>query len=118
MLRFLLAVALFTPSLAPAQDQQIRAGTYDLAVVFGGGKLNATLDIAYKGDSITAVLKLSEHQSPVKAGKRTGNKLTLDPTSTIEVRYQLEFNADDVKGTFTYDGENGELTGKRRRQDR
>ena len=113
------AFALFMPSVAPAQDRPIRAGTYDLAITFGGGNLEATLEIGYKGDSITTVLKLGDHQSPVKPGKRTANKLTLEPASpSMNVRYELEFNADEVKGTFVYDGQDGELKGKRRRQER
>jgi hypothetical protein len=123
MFRFALAasfaLALLTPSLAPAQDRQIRAGTYDLAITFGGGNLEATLEIGYKGDSVTAVLKLGDHGSPIKPGKPNGNKLTLEPASpSMNVRYQLEFNGDDVKGTFVYDGQDGELKGKRRRQER
>jgi hypothetical protein len=117
----LLALSLVAPSTAAAQgpDRPIRAGTYDLAITFGGGNLEATLEIGYKGDTVTAVLKLSEHQSPVRAGKRTGNKLSLEPVSAaMDVRYELEFNADDVKGTFRYNGQDGDLTGKRRRQER
>jgi hypothetical protein len=117
----LLALTFFAPDAvgAQAQNRPIRAGTYDLAITFGGGKLEATLDIGYTGDSITAVLKLGDHGSPVRAGKRTNNKLTLEPVSPeMNLRYELEFNADDVKGSFVYDGQNGELTGKRRRQDR
>ena len=117
----LLALSLAAPSVADAQgaDRPIRAGTYDLAITFGGGNLAATLVIDYKGDTVTAVLSLGDHGSPVRAGKRTGNKLTLEPTSpAMDVRYELEFNADDVKGTFVYDGQDGELKGKRRRQER
>ena len=117
----LLAVSLAVPSIVAAQgpERPIRAGTYDLAITFGGGNLEATLEIGYKGDTVTAVLKLGDHGSPVRAGKRTGNKLTLEPTSpAMDVRYELEFNADEVKGTFTYDGQDGALTGKRRRQER
>jgi hypothetical protein len=114
-----LALALFTPSPSAAQDRPIRAGIYDLSITFGGGNLAATLEIGYKGDSITTVLKLSDHDSPIKPGKRTGNRLTLEPTSpTMNLKYELEFNADDVKGTFVYDGQDGELKGKRRRQER
>jgi hypothetical protein len=114
-----LALALFVPATgrAQAQERPIRAGMYDLAITFGGGKLEATLEIGYKGDTVTAELKLGDHDSPVRAGKRTGNKLTLEPNSpAMNVRYELEFSADDVKGTFVYDGQNGELTGKRRRR--
>ena len=117
----LLALSLAAPSVAEAQgaDRPIRAGTYDLAITFGGGNLEATLVIGYKGDTITAVLNLGDHSSPIRPGKRTGNKLTLEPTSpAMDLRYDLEFNADEVKGTFKYDGQDGALTGKRRRQER
>ena len=117
----LLALSLAAPSTAAAQgsDRPIRAGTYDLAITFGGGNLEASLEIGYKGDTVTAVLKLGDHGSPVRAGKQTGNKLTLEPVSpAMDVRYELEFNADEVKGTFKYDGQDGALTGKRRRQER
>jgi hypothetical protein len=114
-----LALSFSTPLISAAQDRPIRAGTYDLSITFGGGNLAATLEIGYKGDSITTVLKLSDHESPVKPGKRTGNRLTLEPASpSMNVKYELEFNADDVKGTFVYDGQDGELKGKRRRQER
>ena len=118
---YLFALALLAPGSIKAQatDRPIRAGTYDLAIVFGGGNLEATLEISYKGDTVTTVLKLGDHQSPVRAGKRIANKLTLEPTSpAMDVRYELEFNADEVKGTFRYDGQDGALTGKRRRQER
>lgn len=118
---FALAFAFAIPSAATpgGQDRPIRAGVWDLAIVFGGGDLEATLDISYRGDTITAALKLGDHDSPVRAGKQTGSKLTLEPTSpSMDVRYELEFSADEVKGSFTYQGETGQLTGKRRRTTR
>jgi hypothetical protein len=106
------------PVLA-AQSSPIQAGTYDLQITYGGGLLDATLEIAYKGDSITAVLKLGDHQSPVKAGKRTGGKLALEPISpAMDVRYDLEFTGETVKGTFRFDGQDGLVTGKRKRSER
>ena len=97
----------------------IQAGTYDLQITYGGGLLEATLEIGYKGDSITAVLKLGDHQSPVKPGKRTANKLVLEPVSpSMDVRYDLEFAGENVKGTFRYDGQEGVVTGKRKRAER
>jgi hypothetical protein len=107
-------------AVRPAQAQTadtttIAAGTYELSVAFGGGLLEATLEIAYVRDSMTAVLKLGDHESPVKAGARRGNKLTLEPKSAgTDVRYELEFSGATVKGTFTYQGDTGTVTGKRR----
>lgn len=122
----LLAVALLTQipgtearaqatRTAQAADTVIQAGTYELSIAFGGGLLEATLEIGFVKDSLTAVLKLGDHGSPVKAGARRGNKLTLEPTSPgMDVRYELEFAGPAVKGTFTYQGQTGTLTGKRR----
>lgn len=111
----LLALAIL-PAAAYGQDRAIRAGTYDLSVTYGGGQLAATLDIQYRRDSLVAVLKLGEHESPVRAGKRQGTKLQLEPVSAaMDVRYDLEFNADAVKGTFIFQGQGGEVSGTRRR---
>lgn len=116
---FLAALLFAAATPAPAQDRPIRAGVYDLAIIFGGGQLEATLEIGYRADTITATLKLADHTSPVRPGKRAGNRLTLEPTSpALDVRYELEFADDSVKGSFVYDGQSGELTGKRRRQER
>lgn len=96
-------------------DTTIQAGTYDLEITYGGGLLEATLEIAYVRDSITAVLKLGDHESPVKAGARRGSKLTLEPKSAgMDVRYELDFTGTTVKGTFTYQGQAGDVKGKRR----
>jgi hypothetical protein len=78
--------------------------------------LEGTLVLTAAGDSLVATLHVGDHQSPVRAGTRQGNKLTLVSTSTaMDVGYTLEFNGDEVKGTFRYDGEPGSVTGKRRR---
>jgi hypothetical protein len=104
-----------TPAKASPADTGIQAGTYELSVTYGGGLLEATLEIAYVRDSLTAVLKLGDHESPVKPGARRGNRLTLEPKSpAVNVRYELEFSGANVKGTFTYQGEPGNVTGKRR----
>lgn len=114
-LALLLALA-FVPAGAHAQDRAIRAGTYDLSVTYGGGQLQATLDIQYRRDSLVATLKLGDHESPIRAGKRQGSKLELESTSAeVDVRYRLEFNADAVKGTFAFQGQDGEVSGTRRR---
>lgn len=111
----LLALTFSTAPSAAAQDRPIRAGTWDLSVTYGGGLLEATLQVGYKGDTLTTSLKIGDHESPVKPGKQEGGKLTLDPTSpSMDVRYDLEFSGDDVKGTFRYNGEAGEVKGKRR----
>jgi hypothetical protein len=106
---------------APAQapERSIRAGTYDLAITYGGGLLDATLIIAYRADTLSAVLKLGDHDSPVRAAKPTGTRLVLEPTSpAMDVRYELDFAGDDVTGRFVFQGAAGTLTGKRKRTER
>jgi len=65
----LLVLSLAVPSTAAAQatDRPIRAGTYDLAITFGGGTLEATLVIGYKGDTISAVLNLGDRRTGDRA---------------------------------------------------
>jgi hypothetical protein len=110
----LLAVLCFA-TVGQAQSPAIRAGTYDLKVTFGGGVIDGTLVLTTVGDSLDAKLKVGEHDSPVRAGARRGSQLTLEPAGSMQIRYQLDFKGDEVTGTFTYDGEPGTLTGKRRR---
>lgn len=113
-----LALACFAPSAkAQSQPRAIQAGTYDLKLTYGGGLVDATMELGYKGDSVTVVLKLGDHQSPVKPGARTGTKLILEPTSPgMDVRYELDFAGDTVKGKFRFNGEEGAVTGTRRKQ--
>ena len=97
------------------RDTAIQAGTYDLAIVTGGGQIEATLEISYVRDSLTVKLLVGDHESPVKPGTRRGNRLTLEPQSAaINVKYDLEFKGNDITGTFVYQGDTGTVTGKRR----
>ena len=99
----------------PAPVAAIRAGTYDLEIAFGGGVLEGRLEITVQGDSIGAELFVGEHASPVKPTARDGDELTLEsPKGEIAVRYRLRFDGDLVSGSFTYDGSDGTVTGKRR----
>ena len=119
LLVFALASLTAAAPAVPAQARPIQAGTYELSITYGGGLLDATLEIGYAADSITAVLNLGDHQSPVKPGKRTGTKLVLEPVSpAMDVRYELEFTGETVKGTFIYQGEGGQVTGKLKKPER
>jgi hypothetical protein len=101
----------------PAAQGAIRTGTYELEIVFGGGTLAGSMELATSGDSLTVKMFVGDHQSPVKIGERKGNKLTLVSTSpAMSLRYELEFTGDAVKGTFVYDGAPGSVTGKLKKQ--
>ena len=101
-------------AIAPAAAA-IRAGTYDLEIAFGGGVLEGRLVIAVEGDGIGAELFVGEHVSPVKPTSRDGDTLTLEsPKGEIAIRYRLRFDGDLVSGSFTYDGNEGNVTGRRR----
>lgn len=103
------------PATASRPSSSIRAGTYDLEIIFGGGTLEGTLEVKPAGDSLLTTLFVSGHVSPVKPTKRQGGRLTLESTTAaLPIRYDLEFKGDDVSGTFTYDGQAGSVSGRRR----
>lgn len=112
-----LLVTLLAPAAwgqaAPSAD--IRPGTYALDITFGGGVMQGTLTLAQAGDSLTARLQVGDHDSPVRAGARRGNRLALVPTTAgMAVHYDLEFRGDQVSGTFTYNGDAGTVDGRRK----
>ncbi|NOT08985.1 MAG: hypothetical protein HOP28_12370 [Gemmatimonadales bacterium] len=118
-----LAVGLFTvlaaapPAAAQAggQAQSIRAGTYDLAVTYGGGVLDGTLVLEYKGDSVAVKLTVGEHEPTIRTIVRKGTRITLaGGAAGMALVYTLDFKGDALTGTFTFDGVDGTVTGTRR----
>lgn len=121
MLRSALAL-LLTTIVAPnawsqiAPPASIPSGTYNLEITFGGGVMEGTLVVKTIGDSLAVQLNVGDHVSPVRAGERRSNRLVLESTSAaVPVRYELTFQKDSsVTGSFTYNGDSGSLTGRRR----
>jgi hypothetical protein len=115
----LAVVALLTlaPTLraqAAPTPRSIQAGTYQLAITFGGGIMPGTLTISYVRDSLRAGMVVGEHESPVKLSTQKGNTLVLDAASpAVRIRYDLAFRGDSVSGTFVYEGQSGLVAGKR-----
>ena len=110
-----LIAALAVATVGQAQTSSIRTGTYDLEIAFGGGVINSVLVLTPAGDSLAARLQVGDHDSPVRATRPQGSRLILEGSQGVQVRYQLEFKGDEVTGSFTYEGDVGTLTGKRRR---
>lgn len=121
MLRFAtcLIVSLACANVVQAQSAPatIQPGTYDLQITYGGGVMEGTLEVrAPRRDSIAITLMVSGHESPVRAGRRQGNKLALESTSPgTTIHYDLEFSGETVSGPFTYGDGGGTVTGRRRR---
>jgi hypothetical protein len=93
----------------------IRPGSYDLEIAFGGGVLEGLLELTASGDSLLAKLEVGGHQSPVRSVKREGAELLLEGAAEgMQVRYRFKFQGDRVEGSFTYDGQDGQVSGKRR----
>jgi len=102
------------PAAAPGASR-IPAGTWALEITFGGGVLEGSLQVSPVGDSLVVKLLVGDHQSPVRPGAREGNRLVLESASPgVDVRYVLEFRGDEVTGTFSYGGESGRVSGRRR----
>lgn len=124
VLAVLIAVTATTAGSAQSSDAAAPAraaatilpGTYDFQITFGGGVMEGTLEVtAVRGDSLTVVLKLGDHDSPVRLTQRRGNRMVLEsPATGVQVRYDLEFRGETVTGPFTYDGNDGTVAGRRR----
>ena len=95
----------------------IQAGTYDLELAFGGGIMPGTLVITTVGDSLAAKVNVGDHAPPpVRRITRKGAHLTIDlGDAGVSVLYDLDFNGDAVAGKFTFNGDPGLVSGKRRK---
>jgi len=94
----------------------IRPGTYDLEVAFGGGILQGTLALTAIGDSLTAKLHVGEHEPAIRTLTRDGSHVVLNAGGDgMSLVYDLKFDGDAVSGSFTFNGDQGLVTGKRRK---
>ena len=112
------APAQSTKAAAPsAAAGTIRPGVYDLELAIGGGILQGTLELTAAGDSLTAKLHVGDHEPPpVRSLTRTGSRIVLNVGGEgMKVIYELNFDGDGVSGTFTFNGDPGLVTGKRRK---
>ncbi len=106
------------PPAGPARPASgsIQPGTYDLEITYGGGVMTGTLVVTTVGDSTDAKLLVGDHGPPIKSVSRQGSQLTLAGAGDgFDVRYDLQFAGDVLTGKFTFNGEPGTLTGRRRK---
>jgi hypothetical protein len=115
-----------TPALAQSQSAattkpaatasgEIKPGAYDLEIAFGGGTMPGLLTIKQvNADSLTATLKVGEHEPPpLRKLVRHGSSLHLEAGGDgMSVIYDLEFTSDAVNGKFTFNGDPGLVSGK------
>lgn len=100
-------------AVAPSE---IRPGTYDLDLAIGGGVLQGTLTLTAAGDSLTGALHVADHDVPVRNLTRKGSTLVFDAGGEgMKVAYNIKFDGDSVSGSFTFNGDPGFVTGKRRK---
>ena len=106
-----------TSSKAAAAAGTIKPGTYDIELAIGGGVLAGTLEITTVGDSVGAKIAVGDHAPPpVRKLKRSGSNLTIEAGDVgVSVNYDLTFDGDAVGGKFTFNGDPGLVTGKRRK---
>jgi hypothetical protein len=100
-----------------ATSGAIKPGTYDLELAFGGGIMTGSLEITTVGDSVGAKLAVGDHAPPpIRKIKRSGSNLTIEAGDAgVTVVYDLAFDGDGVGGKFTFNGDPGLVTGKRRK---
>ena len=106
-----------TPATRAAASGTITPGTYDIELAFGGGVIPGSIVIATAGDSLSARINVGDHEPPpVRKIKRNGSSLTVEAgTDGVNVVYDLTFSGDDVSGKFTFNGDPGLVSGKRRK---
>ena len=117
-----LAPAALAQSVSPAPAKSapasgtISPGTYDLEILYGGGVMPGVLTLTPAGDSLAVNLKVGDHASPITSITRRGATLLLGGGGEgFKLSYELRFSGDAVTGTFSFNGETGELAGKRRK---
>ena len=102
---------------AASTPATIQPGTYDLELAFGGGVMPGTLVITTAGDSISVKVNVGDHAPPpVRRITRKGAHLTIDlGDAGMNVLYDLDFTGDAVTGKFTFNGDPGLVSGKRKK---
>ena len=106
-----------TTPATKAASGTITPGTYDIELAFGGGVMPGSIVIATAGDSLSARINVGDHAPPpVRKIRRNGSSLTVEAGADgVNVVYDLTFSGDDVSGKFTFNGDPGLVSGKRRR---
>ena len=100
----------------PAAPSVIRPGTYDLDLAIGGGVLQGSLALTASGDSLTGALHVADHDVLVRNLTRKGSSLTFDAGGEgMKIAYNIKFDGDSLSGSFTFNGDPGFVTGKRRK---
>ena len=104
-------------SAAAKPTSTIQTGIYDIELAIGGGTLPGTLELKPAGDSLRAVIKVGDHNPPpVTRITRNGSQLTIAAGAEgVNVEYRLTFTGDALTGTFTFNGDPGLVSGKRRK---
>lgn len=109
------AAAAQAPATPARPTGTVVPGTYDLEVAFGGGILEGRLTVPAARDSASLVLMVGGHQSPVQQTRRQGNLLVLDnKTPDQKIHFELTFEGESVKGSFTFGDGGGTVTGRRK----
>ena len=100
-----------------ATSGAIKPGMYDIELAFGGGVMKGSLEITAVGDSVGAKVLVGDHAPPpVRKVKRSGSNLTIEAGDAgVTVVYDLAFDGDGLGGKFTFNGDPGLVTGKRRK---
>ena len=114
---FAQAPAASAAAKSPANAGPIQLGTYDIELAIGGGTLAGSLELKQIGDSLAATIKVGDHNPPpIKSLTRTGSQLDITAGDTgTNVVYKIKFAGDAVSGTFTFNGDPGFVSGKRRK---
>ena len=95
----------------------IQPGMYDIELAIGGGTLNGTLELKQVGDSLAPTIRVGDHNPPpITSVTRNGSALDITAGDAgTNVAYKLKFSGETLTGTFTFNGDPGLVSGKRRK---
>ena len=105
-----------TPTPAPTPTPTSAAGLYDFTTVVQGDQVTGTITIVADGDRYSGTIATSATpEIPISSVTMEGQVITVTATSPDgEVVMQLTMQGQEFTGTWSYAGQSGTMTGRKR----
>ena len=105
-----------TPTPAPTPAPTSAAGLYDFTTVVQGDQVTGTITIVADGDRYSGTIATSATpEIPICSVTMEGQVITVTATSPDgEVVMQLTMQGQEFTGTWSYAGQSGTMTGRKR----
>jgi len=110
------APAVSAPAPTPAPAPASAAGLYDFTTVVQGDQVTGTITIVAEGDRYSGTIATSATpEIPISSVTMEGQVINVTATSPDgEVVMQLTMQGQEFTGTWSYAGQSGTMTGRKR----